>query len=281
MSRPFASLPHELRLEIASQIYNWEDYNSFRHIDKTNHSLLPTFGIRDRFKLTQNEYLFVQWLAEQMHGFTITGDLVREIIQTCDPTLPALQIPLRHNRHNLEAFPETLGFFLRAKEIASKTTGGTTDARFSTAAGFQWIMQPHRQLQHIQRLQWNPFGNTLDEDSDAMEKLDHWVLAISSRFYDFEVTPGGAVGIRARQTSLFERVVMDALEGYINDLFLHLMTSDISTPEASNDAVATMEEELKEVFEFVMRLYAWEQLASGTNGMNSPSLTMFAFTNRL
>lgn len=270
ISPPFARLPLELRFEIASQIVNWEDFNAFRHIDKTNHSSLPTFGIRGEFQLNRNEYLFVQWLAEQMFEFTITGDLVREIIQGCNPTLPALQLPLRHLGHNLEAFTETRAFFLKARDIANKTTGFRVDSRFLDDTGYQWLMQPHRELQHVVRLNWNLFGNTLDEE--ARSRLNHWVLAISSRFYEFELTPGGALGVHARQTSLFERVVIEALGRYINDLFYYLTTSTFFTPEAADQAVAAMEEELKEVFELVMRLYAWEQLANGSEGTASPLL---------
>lgn len=60
---------------------------------------------------------------------------------------------------------------------------------------------------------------------------------------------------------------MEVLASDINHLHARLYQDALPTQQAVNGAVAQLLEDFEELFLFVVRLYLWEEIASGSGGI--------------
>lgn len=261
MATPFAHLPLEMRLVIGTQFSNYSDYSNFRLMDSANLALLPFYGVRDGFRTTDNEFMFVTWVCRQMTpGYSDNGFL-SSVMERYDADLRPLAVPLRYDGKTEDGFAEYRCFFERIRDVAFRRSPASTVRPLGVSIRQQTYDRACLQLDHMQRFLWHPDGFVLDETE--RQDLEEWSQAIKESFElasRFNHVPGDVFN--------FHRTVAGVLINSITELYEYFFGEDTNwdDEEVALDAAGDLVFWVQELFTFVMRTRAWDDIANGVEG---------------
>lgn len=276
MNAAFEHLPLELRFEIASQISAFDDFTNFRHMDRPNFSLLPFYGVANTFLPTDNEKAFVNWISSQLSDYYSDNHLVSSVIERYDPEFEGLAMPLRYERKGdtEDGFAEYCRFLEKAKQVAVRRTPASTVKPRGISITHSSYDMACLKLERLRTFLWHPDGFIFNDTT--RQQLDDWCMAVeetfrlASRFHH----------LPANEFS-FHKAVAEVLVHHIRDLYDRFFEPEANWEdehvafEGGQDLVFW----IQELFTFVMRVRAWDDLANGIEGKPTPYFICWRFHN--